>query len=877
MSSAEDSSPQPTAHEVVPGCSLDRRTFLQGTAAAAAIAAGGVAASSTAAATDDPTNPDYYDQSFEEQNVAPDTVGFLFGKVFGSGDTNDEPNSDEIALYSALITAREWWNNAYATMLDNRLTDLQMAAHSNGRAAIADAWEDGASSSEANDYVFDAVENTFSVPYGNTLEVAGTVLEQISYVSEVAQASSEIDDRFVTHTILNSDYSGSGAIVEEETNITPGINTSDVTLPNGETKEVRSPVIYQEWDDGDSVSFQLDGDLLDSYSYTDELFNLTTQNDETADARGLFQSMAVPDEELESEAIFDLREVMEQLEEIEDQMQEVKGNYDLSLVDDIYAALDDGLIEPSDVRGVYGLTEHLSGSTDATSDRYRMALLNSLGLDRQDLSEVSSMTAEYDGFTDREMVRDSDTGELERVELLDEQTVELEGQLFGDLSGSLSPDSTYQCNPLMFTAELGGSIVCRQAMSGNTVWTQGETVSAGAIPINIDSKAYEDGELWYYVPEFEASEVVALDMDTGDELWRNDLAPDDVNGAYKSGSTLYVAASGSYSSFDVSENSVSQNWSSDSGSSDYVQVSESAGIGVASVDDTDFEVFDTETGDVLHTETRGSDSVYAIELFNDGESLIFHDQSGNYTRYDLSDPSSPSEDWSVDLNGYSDDIVYVPERNEIVATEDTGGPVIGLDAEDGSTTFSYDFGERIYSIDIAGQGRYVAIAGRLDEELHVYDLEENEVVAIEENTGDNARVVSSSIPEYDDVFRGTFFDAPSGDEYELVNGELQIQKLTTSDGEELEDDYEAEWDRPEYDEVDMEPFSEYLDEVSTKHADAVAAGEEDDDSDSEVSVGISNPFSDLGVDSGMLGLGLIGVVVLAVIGIVTDVIPGLGN
>ncbi len=84
MAAADDGGPQPTAHdhEVLPGCSLDRRTFVKSSAALAALAAGGAASSGTVAAEDD---PEWWEHPDVEGGVSPISAGEAAAKWAYSG------------------------------------------------------------------------------------------------------------------------------------------------------------------------------------------------------------------------------------------------------------------------------------------------------------------------------------------------------------------------------------------------------------------------------------------------------------------------------------------------------------------------------------------------------------------------------------------------------------------------------------------------------------------------------------------------------------------------------------------------------------------------------------------------------------------------
>ncbi|MFC7236865.1 hypothetical protein ACFQS4_01120 [Saliphagus sp. GCM10025317] len=82
----------------------------------------------------------------------------------------------------------------------------------------------------------------------------------------------------------------------------------------------------------------------------------------------------------------------------------------------------------------------------------------------------------------------------------------------------------------------------------------------------------------------------------------------------------------------------------------------------------------------------------------------------------------------------------------------------------------------------------------------------------------------------------------------------------------------------DYDEVHdrLDEYEEFQKELLERQYELVETMAEDDETDTNVSIGFPS-FGLGGEGAGLLGIGIIGVVVLAVVGIVTDLIPGLGN
>ena len=854
-------SPPPTAHDaedLLPGpdlAELDRRTFMK-TTAAGAIAAAGIGAGSTSVAADDDVA--WYDHGLTYSPDSPDVSDLLFSGSSGDAPVNEDPNPDEVALHSTATNAHAWWDEIVDILVSNRLEDGVMAAHVAARAAISDSHEDGLNSSEAIDEVYDAIEDFYSTPAINVTNSMAMVLSQQMHVSKVARESEEIDDRFLAFTIANDNYTGDASMVPEGSYLDTEFSDTSIELPNGDSYDVQAPLFHQEWDNGDTLSFTISDRTLDAYDDQLEAFEFSTADNETAETNGRLTVQSVGDADLESRIVGVLAEWADWIEEIEALVSETKGNYDLDLIDEIYDALDSGEISHSDVRGIEGLAEHLSGSTDPTQSRYQMALLNSLGLNRNELADVASMTVEYTGFTGRTIHRD-DNGAIDSVERTGYDSTVIEGQVFGDLvdDTTLSPGDSYAINhrwyainsddevlsltndlstiekwsppdnPYQISLPTDGSYVAVGHLSGATIYTNhGEEIAHADQSEAADEViAHPDDDIWFAGSRND--EVVCYDLD-GNSQWAYSVSdtPESLSIHPDGDRIAVVSGSGDVYSINMDGNS---EWETGiAGSTDFgLDWHPSGDYLVVGNDEDEFIKIEAETGDIIDETDHGNGRTMELHWSSDGERIaVPHESPDLFAVYD----ADLNEVWTEAVDNTGESAAWTPDGQRVI--------------------FTNNFHAALYTRD----GDHI--------------LTNDDIDSVAQTRFQHSRVDGM-------IDRAMGFDAPSGDSIDMIDGLLDVIELTDRDGNELEDDYEAEWDRPQYEETDITEYQEYVTHVSTEHAEAVAAEEEDDDGDVEVGFGWPS-LTDFDAD-GMLGLGIVAGAVLLVVGVVTDLIPVLGD
>ncbi|WP_238709223.1 hypothetical protein [Natronorubrum halophilum] len=252
---AEDSGPQPTAHEVAPGCSLDRRTFLQGTATAAAIAAGGAASSGTASA-----------QSLMPIGAgwgAGDALGWLFGSDGDDDEEHEEYLENEILRihgdtyrYGVETQAR---TGTSLTWVQDNAELLEGRAYIEGlKAAYREIQEQGASRQDAIDAATAKVDEVYSTPLEEIVNESHLVLRSIRdrwqrlhlALDEAGDYSEPAD--YEEYYRLASTYGSSDESAGGITDLDHDVSDMVYDLPDGST--ISAPTFAIEFDNGQSAT-----------------------------------------------------------------------------------------------------------------------------------------------------------------------------------------------------------------------------------------------------------------------------------------------------------------------------------------------------------------------------------------------------------------------------------------------------------------------------------------------------------------------------------------------------------------------------------------------------------------------------------------------
>ncbi|WP_436346965.1 PQQ-binding-like beta-propeller repeat protein [Natronorubrum sp. FCH18a] len=964
MSSAEDSGPQPTAHDVVPGCSLDRRTFIKGTAAA--IAAGGAASSGTAAAIDNPSTYGIVAGVKSAVSSAASSGNYKYGVLaFGGAglvalasyealrdDVATDPTSDPAILHQ-MATSEAQSLAHHEVNFSNRLNDARPVANLAARHGISSAWENGANASTGFDAALQRIRQHYETPEFNHIHTTNKSALQLGYIAGAAEPLLEDGEHY-------ENFEGYVTAAAEDPNTSDNFQLQLTGERTVETFELHdgtmiSDVNEDEHDDvlGEYSEAELVTPIVDVYNVTnDEIvgsFPMISEQivnswDETKelvhpDVDGLtdlqwdyrFQIPSyTPDgvdeeDHLATANVFDGREFCKLLHRIWADSDTVTGNYSQSFVEDLYAELNAGNVTSDQIRSPEGMVHFLAGTSDPSNERFRIAMLQQLGMEQPDFSIVSGMDVTWSGATETVVSTDPDLDDRHSHPDGFVENESYNGVVFGENlpEGGYQPGSRYAVGmPFYYVTHDESVVACD--MNGNKLFEIDEAEDLYDITISPDQstvcvpepfstdapvRAYDvtDGSVKWsytdaqaycvdyspdgnrvYVGDYEYG-IHVLDAETGTHLWDATIDGRPRGAVGDSDGNVYVCdgGDGTVTAFDKDGNEL---WTKahDVGADEIVLSPDEETLYTA---DGPLFALDPADGTEKFNLSYGTDRVHWFDLSDDGKTLYIGLEAEIRS---VTADANGDENWTtaVETEGQIEHVCSVPGDDYVIVSEYYGN-ILCLETEQGSVEWEMNVGENTRAIEtvqfaepIDGLGGRSLIFddGQTDlwngvlEVDAMYDaggenvehVNENTISDLENLTGDDISTIIETVDGYD-----------SEDDIQYTRDVLNI--LEAYDLEDDADQVETEeppWDPPEYDTEGAGDFANYMEQVESMQEQLETDEEsEDDTEDEDDGIGIGLPGFDFGLDSGgeLIGLGIIAVVVLAVVGFVTDLIPGLGN
>lgn len=777
---------------------MDRRTFMKGcTITASAIALGGIP---TVGAVDYP-----WDEQIEEgfEAMAPDTYSGGLAYAFGPGIgvpinviqhvTQDSDLSTEAPiLWTTAIGEGEAYVS-FTQMVNNYLQDTNTIAAIEGRSAIADAYVDNLSASEAKTAFDDAVMNYYSTLQGNAWRTISSYIAQLAYIQTIARNNGDIVDFFVS-TDLPTVTDSSGATADPDGNRymdSTNFVENQITAVNSQDFTVQFPTFHIPASDGSAYEGGITQSILDTYdtSRSDGAFQVETDSGVTMALDFDFIVANVPEgDNMPSKGLFSLKDFMQIHEEISSQAANIITSFDQAFVDDLYAAMDNGDISPTDVRGASALARQMGGTDDVYADSYRMAMLQQLGMEQPDLTELASMTISYKGFTGiNGNVTESGNRRLRPTNYAN---TTYEGLMFaGDTpSGGFSIDETYIADPLAFINE-SGTFKAINILTGETLWE--ESVSPNFIQTSANGQ---------YVIRDNGSEIECLNLN-GNIEWTISVGANkgivtNENELWLDNGTIYDIDSGeSVSSFNNGGGGEGKWHVSASGNTYAYWNGSEAGYVVMK----DGEEITTLTNQSFN---GGNEIVcgdqYIISAIN--ESSHIHNLESGETTQMVSRNMSTDPDSAIPLYNESEGIVWIYNNSNNVNAR-----TYKYDIESGTSSTSSAFNHLIKvnseQFEYFSSGRY---------EIHgngIYDTV-NESLAFSTGNIDAGAISFWQKGGFDGFCANVvFYDAYVGTERQLNNGIITIDDMTNRDGETIDN---INTDPPDYGDYDN---TEYIKEI----------------------------------------------------------------
>ncbi|MFP8954840.1 hypothetical protein ACLI4Z_18040 [Natrialbaceae archaeon A-arb3/5] len=404
-----------------------------------------------------------------------------------------EVSQDPTVLHSTATSESESLDSHYVG-LDNHLTDTSTIASIEARNAVADSWEDGDSEAQAYQNSLEAIRDYYAVQQINLLESDAKSLIQFTNIADAAKQDDDLPRDYVggahpeatdlttydgTHWVNNSTGTGTAELVNgsEYEYETAQINfNADTAASFSVSTQARNLTTFDpnKWELQDDGTVELHED---HYLHADGGYDVS---DAEYSPENLKLRLAIPnvgdvdDGGLPSETVYNHSETVTRWQDIEDQSGQVISSYDTGFVEALYHELDEGNLDPEDVRGAEGQVRFLSGDADVTDDRFRLATMQMLGMNNPDMSADSSMTVEYEGYT---TVSYNGTDRDERVpEYSDHVDDKFAGLMFSDSvpEDGFERNQTYTTNSSVNTSATGyeyinGSAQIFDEPSGETV------------------------------------------------------------------------------------------------------------------------------------------------------------------------------------------------------------------------------------------------------------------------------------------------------------------------------------------------------------------------------------------------------------------------
>jgi len=387
-----------------------------------------------------------------------------------------DPESPADAIKTDLHVAvvGEWEaQQAYLTQTNNYLEDTRSIASIDSKSAIADSWVRGNTTNQASQNAREAIRDYYAMQQIQLINKYEQQIVQVDYVHNVSAQQSGIDPTFVSLGVLGTNQSD---VSVDQTNYENPYQdpptTVTVELVNGSTREVQT-IRHTTWLQGDGgigsgTSIEVDPFENGRINGSNMTFHPHDPNFPNTGVvtTGTFVVQNVGDVSnggLPTQRVVDLREWRRTWTDIEQQSQTMTTNYDPTLTENLYAALDSGKIDPEDVRGAEGQVRWLSGNSSVGDRRFQQATLSVLDLANQNRSQANQIVVSYTGYTDLSFSNTTD-GTREPVYGDYVNGTTYTGMLFANPpSGGFSAGETYN------VANLEGTPTMYDNSTGQTV------------------------------------------------------------------------------------------------------------------------------------------------------------------------------------------------------------------------------------------------------------------------------------------------------------------------------------------------------------------------------------------------------------------------
>lgn len=362
------------------------------------------------------TQKETKDYAVECKDLVARTTAMYPVDCFGDVTQNDV-GTDNVTKLVALqnMESNAQFSQEVFTIFNNYAQDTEQVAFVEGRSAVAQAWESGLNESEAENKADNRINRYYRTKHVNILNVLNHVALNAGYANDEIKRfnyTAASDNPFVYQNVESKSVDGqTRTYIARPT----GEYTTDEVIVKGKRVNVTVPHVeifnYQD----EEVIYS--GPLYDGNVSSDINFDQRHVEVDTGTSDGTVNvSLAYTTSQFEtsdgttaSRSVFDAGKFNNTWSEFESQNSNMQNNFDASLVNDSYTALNNGDIEPADLYGMNGLVYELSGDSTVTSDRFKMSMYRILNIGSPNLNETSSISGTYTGFTDTGAVYNSET------------------------------------------------------------------------------------------------------------------------------------------------------------------------------------------------------------------------------------------------------------------------------------------------------------------------------------------------------------------------------------------------------------------------------------------------------------------------------------
>ncbi len=314
-------------------------------------------------------------------------------------------------------------------IMENYGQDTGTLASLEARHAIASAYENGTDPSIADSNAKAAIEDYYAQRQKSTLAASSKHAAQMAYIANASQQHSEIPDDYIRALDYDLETDNTDLDPVDHTRLTGTTTPVNATLVNGEQYEYQGLDVWfnatlndmgHSADLNETVRLEhfRGNKTSDDFFYTLEYGSHNYNNLKEYDTQVSGDIVAwvfggklyidpsnydteYPIEDGQPGTVpLNINDYAYLMDMWQNQSDEVVANYQNGLAADLYDALDAGQITTAELRSAEGQVRFMSGESEVTSQRFRVALLSTLDLNGVDLQNASRMTVSYTGYTD---------------------------------------------------------------------------------------------------------------------------------------------------------------------------------------------------------------------------------------------------------------------------------------------------------------------------------------------------------------------------------------------------------------------------------------------------------------------------------------------